>query len=88
MWFVYILKSEIYNKSYVGSTNNFDRRLSEHNSGKGIYTRRYKPWKLIKLEEYSTYAEARKREYFLKTGVGRNELKTIFNVRTVESESR
>ncbi len=43
MYKVYILKSSDYPKTYVGITDNIDRRLKEHNSGKNFYTKRYKP---------------------------------------------
>ena len=78
MWYVYILSSLKYKKSYVGSSDNVKRRLFEHNSGKGRYTKRYKPWKVFKYEEFETYSAARTRENFLKTGAGRKELKKLF----------
>ena len=78
MWYVYVLKSKIYKKSYVGCSDNPERRLVEHNSGKSAYANRFKPWEVIKIEEFKTYNEARKRENFYKTGVGRQELKKLF----------
>ena len=78
MWYVYILKSRVYKKSYVGSTNDPQRRLTEHNSGKSVYTKRHKPWDILKIENFDTYKEARTRESFLKTGKGREELRKIF----------
>ena len=78
MWCVYILKSKNYKKSYVGSSDNPLRRLAEHNSGKSAYTKRFMPWEILKTEEFMTYTEARKRENFYKTGVGRQELKKLF----------
>ena len=87
MWFVYILKSEQYKKSYVGSTNDVMRRLYEHNIERSAYTSRYKPWTLIKSEAYSTLIESRCREAFLKTRIGRQELKLIF-MQSAEGETR
>jgi putative endonuclease len=78
MWYVYILLSQKFKKSYVGCTNDVQRRIKQHNSGMSTYTSRYMPWTIIKVESYNTYNEARKRESFLKTGVGRKELKIIF----------
>jgi hypothetical protein len=37
------------------------------------------PWKLIKLEELETYKEARRKEKFYKSGLGRQELKKLFD---------
>ncbi len=78
MWYVYILKSQKYLKSYVGSTNDIKRRLKEHNNGRSEYSRRYKPWYILKLEQFNTAQEARIRERSLKSGVGREEMKAFF----------
>jgi len=78
MWFVYILKSVNYRKSYVGCTDNIQRRLTEHNSGKSYYTKRFKPWKILKIEEFTAYKDARQKERFYKSGVGRQALKKLF----------
>jgi putative endonuclease len=78
-YFLYLLKSNTANKSYVGITNNLKRRLSEHNSGKHFYTKRYCPWKMIYNEEYDSLIEARAREKYLKSSSGRRFLKELFN---------
>jgi len=66
MFYVYILRSKKVGKLYLGSTNNLKRRLSEHNSGKGGYTKKYMPYKLIYFEAYKAETDARKREHNLK----------------------
>ncbi|MEQ8582187.1 MAG: GIY-YIG nuclease family protein [Marinoscillum sp.] len=76
MFYVYILKSIEHARHYTGMTSDLERRLSEHNSGKTKSTRAFKPWKLVYLEEYDTRAEARNREKYLKSGSGREWLKT------------
>lgn len=78
MFTVYILKSEVAPKSYVGATNNLSRRLKEHNAGKHSYTRKHRPWKVIRSEDFETWEEARRRELFLKSATGRRVLKKIF----------
>jgi putative endonuclease len=70
-------KSVKYGKTYVGSSGNVDRRLKEHNSGKMSYSCRYKPWAVVKTEEFSTLIKARRREKYLKSGAGRRYLKTL-----------
>jgi putative endonuclease len=75
MSYVYILKSLNHKKLYVGSTNNLERRLSEHNNGFSFYTKRYKPWSVIYLEEYRDINDARKRERYLKSSAGRRFIK-------------
>lgn len=48
---------------YTGSTINLDRRLDEHQSGKGAkYTQKRVPVKLIYFEEYDQIATAFYRE--------------------------
>lgn len=79
MYYVYVLKSVKYKKSYVGFSNNLDQRLKEHNSGKSFYTKRYKPWIIIYKEEFKSEKEAIDREKFYKTRNGRRELKKIFD---------
>jgi putative endonuclease len=75
MYYVYILYSLNANKSYVGSTDNPERRLSEHNSGRSYFTDRYKPWVLIYLEEYRDKISALRREKYLKSRSGRRWIK-------------
>ena len=74
MYFAYVLRSEKDNSRYVGSAENIERRLIEHNKGKVRYTKGKKPWKLIYFEQFKTRSEARKREIFLKSGQGRKYL--------------
>ena len=54
MYYVYILESEKSGRHYVGLTSNLKRRLTEHNEGKVKSTKRYRPWKIIYTEEFST----------------------------------
>jgi putative endonuclease len=44
---VYILFSDSRNLFYVGMTNNLERRLEEHNSGKSGFTKSGMPWRLL-----------------------------------------
>jgi putative endonuclease len=77
MYFIYVLLSENLNKRYIGSTQDMYTRLKEHNLGKSKFTSAGIPWKLIYKETFSTNSEARKREIFLKSGVGRKFLDEI-----------
>ena len=77
MYSVYVLFSKKLNKRYIGSTQDVDRRLSEHNLGKSKFTSGGIPWELIYKESFPTNSEARKRESFLKSGVGRKFLDQI-----------
>ena len=79
MAFVYFLKSELFTKTYVGSTLDLENRLREHNSGKSTFTSRYKPWVIVYSEKFDTIGEARKREKYLKSCAGRKFLKKLIN---------
>jgi len=69
---VYILFSAKFNKKYIGITSDLINRFHSHNqySKKG-YTIRYRPWKVVHVEFYSSKSEALQRERYLKSGIGR-----------------
>lgn len=77
--FVYVLQSSVDGRTYVGSTDNLDRRLKQHNSGQVKSTRYRIPLKVLFTEEFSTLSEARARELWWKSGAGRRKLKEYFN---------
>lgn len=76
--YIYILLSEKDKRSYVGSTDNIQRRFLEHTNGKSNSTKNRRPLKLAHIEEYETLKLARIREMYLKSRKGRKELKEIF----------
>src|SRR3989338_2935618 len=59
---VYILKSLIDNKRYIGSTNDLPRRLIQHNSGQVTSTKNRRPLVVIYTEDYGDEKPARIRE--------------------------
>jgi putative endonuclease len=75
MYTLYVLKSKVAKKSYVGITDDLSRRINEHNLGKNFYTKRYCPWRIIYTEEMRDRNEARRREKYLKSAAGRKFLK-------------
>jgi len=79
MYFVYVLQSQKNHRLYTGSTDDIQRRLFEHNAGKSKATQNTRPFKLLHFEQFETRSEAIRRERFLKTGVGRDELKYILS---------
>ena len=79
MYYVYVLYSEKLNKRYIGSTQDIARRLREHNFGKSKFTKVGIPWKLIYQESHQSNHETRRRELFLKSGVGRKFLDQILS---------
>ena len=67
-YFVYLILSKIKKKyvSYVGYTNNLQKRLELHNSSKGAKFTRGKKWKIIYYKSYLNKAKAMSEEYKLK----------------------
>ena len=52
---------------YTGWTNNLEKRVKDHNEGKGAkYTRARRPVVLAYYEEFETKEEAMQREYAIK----------------------
>jgi putative endonuclease len=68
MAFVYFLICNRNNKffSYIGWTNNLDKRVSLHNQSKGAKFTKGSKWKLIYYEVYNNKIDAMKREHALK----------------------
>lgn len=77
MFWVYDIRSTTRNYIYIGLTDNLDRRLYQHNSGRNKTTRAYAPFVLIHSETFDTRPEAHSREIYLKSGVGKELLKSI-----------
>lgn len=76
----YVLYSQKTKKFYTGSSHQetVQNRLVEHNAGRVKSTKFGRPWNLVFSEYYDSYTQARQRELFLKTGVGRKELQVKF----------
>jgi len=66
MYFVYIIKSQKVKALYIGNTNNFAKRLEQHNAGLSASTKRYIPWYPVYLEGYANKDDAKDREEKLK----------------------
>ncbi|MGE0569411.1 MAG: GIY-YIG nuclease family protein [Bacteroidia bacterium] len=78
-YYVYILLSDSFKKTYVGYTSDLAKRLNQHNSKKVPYTSRFTPWKIIYSESLDSKENAMKREKYFKSGAGRRQMKVIFN---------
>ena len=74
---VYILYSATAEKHYTGFTSNLEQRLLSHNELGKDWTAKYRPWKLIFTREFITKKEGMEYEKWLKTGVGRDFIKTL-----------
>ena len=58
-------------------TSDVESRFQRHNSGREKTTKSYAPFKLIYTERCINRVEARKREKYLKSGVGKRKLRVI-----------
>lgn len=83
MFYTYILLSLKDNKWYTGYSNDLKRRFEEHNKGLVYATTKRRPFKLIYYEACLDEDDAKAREEYLKSGMGkryvRNRLKYYFN---------
>ena len=74
---VYAIISEVNGEIYVGIAKDPDIRLKEHNAGKNRYTKGLRPWRPMYREFQYEWQAARKREKYLKSGVGKEFLKSL-----------
>ncbi|MBW2938538.1 GIY-YIG nuclease family protein [Aureisphaera sp. CAU 1614] len=79
MYWVYALSSLNRNYIYVGMTQDIEQRISRHNNGLERTTKPYAPFVLLYKEVHPNRIEARKREKFWKSGVGKEQLREIKN---------
>ena len=82
-YFVYVIQSEVDKRLYVGLSKNVEKRLISHNNGETFSTKGYRPWKLVYEERIGSRKQARNREKYLKSGVGKEYIKNINNYSAV-----
>ena len=83
-YIVYLLVSKNKSRwiSYVGYTNNINKRISLHNNGKGAKFTRGKKWEIIYQKRYKNKSQAMREEYKLKNNrIKRNKLKAEFLIK-------
>jgi putative endonuclease len=83
---VYAIRRGVDGRIYVGLTGDLVKRIREHNQGRTKSTKGFIPWFLIYNEIVETRLEARKREKYLKSGCGKEFLKS--NIRPHSSMDR
>jgi len=76
MYKVYVLKDSS-GKFYKGMTNDLERRIREHRRGKTITTSHMNDLKVVYTESFPSFIEARRRELYFKSAVGRKFLKKV-----------
>ena len=81
LWWVYVLRSTLRTRSYVGITIDLPRRLQQHNGklpGGARSTRVGRPWKIAKVYgPYLTRARASQVEYAVKSLRGARRLSWV-----------
>jgi len=80
MYTVYILKSAVDDKFYIGQTSDINDRLRRHNSGYELSTKNGVPWQIIHSEEFTTRAESIRRELQIKSYKGGAAFKKLLNL--------
>ena len=75
-YYVYVLQSKKDKRWYTGFTVDIRKRLQEHNEGKYTsWTKSRGPFSLIYYEACNNKSDARNREIYLKTAMGKRYLK-------------
>ncbi len=77
MFYVYILQSQKNKSLYIGFTADLKRRFQEHNDGRNISTKPFKPYSLIFYEAFINKKDAVAREQYLKSGWGFRTIKKM-----------
>ena len=77
MYYVYILQSQKDKSLYIGYTSDLKKRFKEHNDGKSLATKPFRPYKLIFYEAFLNRIDAKHREEYLKGGYGRKTMKSM-----------
>ena len=84
MFYTYVIQSKKDGRWYTGSTGDLRKRFKEHNDKKVSSTKGRTPFKLIYYEACINEKDARTREKYLKTGMGkrylRNRLKRFLSL--------
>ena len=76
---VYLLYSATHQKHYIGFTSDLAQRILSHNELGHGWTSKYRPWQVIYTKVFTTKSEAVVYEKWLKTGVGRDFIKTLIH---------
>jgi putative endonuclease len=74
-WYTYVLRSLKDHKWYTGSTNDLRKRFRQHIDGLNLSTKGRGPFEVIYYEMCKSRDDARSRELFLKSGMGKRYLK-------------
>ncbi|RAV99499.1 GIY-YIG nuclease family protein [Pseudochryseolinea flava] len=65
-YYVYILYSDAISRYYIGSTQDLDNRITEHNSGETKSIKHGIPWRIVWSQKFETKSDAIKMEIKIK----------------------
>lgn len=71
MYYTYIIKSKKDGRMYTGFSSDLRKRLLRHNKGMSTYTKGRGPFELIYYEACLNEGDAKLRELYLKSGMGK-----------------
>jgi putative endonuclease len=80
MYYVYLLLSQKDGRFYIGQTQDVQKRLQYHNSGRSKYTRNRGPWRLLAYKTFESRSDAMKEEYRLKRLKNKKRILNEFNL--------
>jgi putative endonuclease len=80
MFTVYILQSIESRRYYIGHTGDIEKRLKRHNGKLVRSTKAYAPWEIVYAENYSSKAEALRREMEIKKYKGGIKFKKLLGL--------
>lgn len=76
-WYVYVLRSQKDQMFYIGSTNDLERRVQQHQRGENVSTAKRLPIELIYFEGHRSKDDALRREKYFKTTKGKITLRQM-----------
>ncbi|HHT9135512.1 MAG TPA: GIY-YIG nuclease family protein [Candidatus Avalokitesvara rifleensis] len=77
MYYVYVLKSKLDRKLYIGYTTDLKERFRKHQNGEVSSTKPRRPLDLIFYEAYKNKEDAKRRERYFKTAKGKSSLRMM-----------
>ena len=78
-FYLYILKSTVKDKFYIGISKNPYLRLDYHNTIEKGFTSRYRPWVIAFLEEFDSKTNALKAERKIKSWKSKTMIKRLID---------
>ena len=79
MYYLYILKSKIIDKYYIGISQNPQKRIKYHNTFEKGFTSRYRPWEIVYTKKFNNKNLAMKAEKKLKNWKSRKMIERVIN---------